>query len=264
MVTEDDPAKQYLDLLYCYLYAQGQGGDLRIYDHSNPVSPFQGFFTGAFEDVPGLKYIDARDLKSKMLHEKPGTYMPFVRTLSVDTLREAADTFFRLKPAKLLEVEAAHRNLGVVTFSKEAPQLAIPSGSVPTVFDCGVYIKGGAKAVAPYLAMIKALQIKMRADWMNIFVLVEDEAVYKELAAGADSSWTYYTVIPRPVPISRSPRLATRSRLENYTQFLAEIATLQNTPNLICPLQSAIGKFVYLTCLAPENFKAVDGGRFEA
>lgn len=263
MITEDDPATQYLDLLYCYLYAQSQKGELRVYDHSNPVSPQLGFFTAAFEDLPGLRYIESRDLRSKMLYQKEGTYMPYIRTLSVDTLREAAEKFFRLKPVKLEEVTEAYKRLSVLSFSKGVTTPSIPE-EVPAAYDCAMYIQGGPKAVAPYIGSIKALQQKMNAATMNIFVLMENESVLKELAAQCDPSWTFYTVPVHPDPISRSQKVATRVRLENYTQFLAEITMLQLTPNLILPLSTPIGKFVYLTCLEPENVKGVDGSAFIA
>lgn len=275
MVTEDDPATQYLDLLYCYLYAQHQGGELRVYDHSNPAAPFEGFFTGAFKDLPGLRYIDTRDLSSKMLHQKPGTYTPYVRTLGVERLREAAEHFFQLKPAKLAEVEAAVAGQTVLTFSKERATPQIPMGAVPVVYDCAAVIMSGSgigtggsgnavKSVATFVGAIRALQGKMRAAYMNVFVLADDEAVFKELARLGDGSWTFYTVPVRAAPVTRSQKALTRVRLENYTQFLAEIATVQNTPNILCGLGSAVGKFIYLTCLEPANFRAIDGVKFEA
>jgi hypothetical protein len=266
MVTEDDPATQYLDLLYCYLYAQQQGGELRVYDHSNPAAPFEGFFTGAFKDLPGLRYIDTRDLSSKMLHQKPGTYMPYARGLGVERLRAAAEEFFQLKPAKLAEVEAAVAGQTVLTFSKERATPQFPVGAVPAVYDCAAVISGtgAVKSVATFVGAIRALQGKMRAAYMNVFVLADDEAVFKELARLGDGSWTFYTVPVRAAPVTRSQKALTRVRLENYTQFLAEIATVQNTPNILCPLGSAVGKFIYLTCLEPANFRAVDGAKFEA
>jgi hypothetical protein len=267
MVTEDDPATQYLDLLYCYLYAQGQGGELRVYDQSNPAAPFEGFFTSAFKDLPGLRYIDTRDLRSKMLHQKPGTYMPYIRGLGVERLREGAEQFFQLKTSKLAEVEAAVAGLTVLTFSKEGKGLPqIPVGATPAVYDCAAVIvgAGAVKSVATFVGAIRTLQGKMRAAYMNVFVLADDEAVFKELARLGDGSWTFYTVPLREAPVTRSQKALTRVRLENYTQFLAEIATVQNTPNILCPLGSAVGKFIYLTCMEPANFRAVDGAKFDA
>lgn len=265
--TDDNPADQFLDIFYCYLYARKQGRKLTVYDQSNPKMPLEGFFSSCFETIPGLEFIDVREPNSTSIAKTEKVVLPYINSLKVEELKKEADSFFQLKKGRVMEVLQLCARLPIKKTTKTGAT-AVSAPYQPDLYNVGLYIplteKGGVPALAGYFQALHALQRKHKLESLHIFYMAENEAILAELKKGMHESWTIYSASQPVIPISSSARVRMRSRMEEYMQFVAEISMLQTLAFAVYPLSSAVGKFLHLTSGEDTVAQTVDGSTFSA
>lgn len=270
LTSEDEPAAVMLDLLYCHMYASGQGAPLYVYDQTNPVSPSVGLYATTFQDVSGVSYVDTRRNGPVVLNSRPNLLIPYISALNPAAMRSVAESFFNLKGEAMKQVTEAMRTTPLLSVTKNGPLRS--SATAPAYYDAGIYVRSGpvtggrstAPPVLPYLAALREHAKKAGLTTMNIFVMTNSEEVLTELKRGGEAGWTFYAFRALSPPMGASARTAARFKQDSFVQMLAELAMVQNCPHIVVPLASALGRFVYLTAAEGSTVRGIDQRVFSA
>jgi Asp-tRNA(Asn)/Glu-tRNA(Gln) amidotransferase C subunit len=267
--TEEPFARQSLSLLYSFLFAQENEGELCVSDTSSSLGANFPFLRSAFQDVSGLSYVDMRPSRSTSLNGKIPNVAGFLNRIQSADIRTRARTFFSLTDTAARRVDAFLKTQMVAQQKQGAPRRQ----DMPlTGFDVAVAIPSQQSfpmplsrqgVVSQYTQAIRSVQTSLKASKMDIFVYSEDLGVVDDLVRQGDATWTFYSFPPSAS--QQTPTfLNARLRQDSYYQTLSEIALLQNVKNLITSVTAPLGQLLYLTGDAPDSglFRSVDGAKF--
>ena len=265
---DGNPGVEFLNILFAHLYAKKQGGILNILDQSDPIRPLDGFYTTCFEDLSGIRFVDSRVARAQNLNPLEKAVLPAMAAYSVNELRAAADVLFRLRQGRVSQILQTVARMPLRALrSGDAGVVGRPAQVQPEKFNVGVYLpEGGRGGSTAVLAALRDIQAKQRLPELNIFIVGAagglTDTVLGELKRGLAASWTLYTPLARMPNESSSARTRRRDQLDGWSAQLAELSVLQNLPNLVLPLSSGVGKFLYLTAADGTAIRGTDGGTF--
>lgn len=267
--TEEDPVLQFLELLYFFMYARAQGGVLHVYDMNNGVSSRFGLFRSFFKELPGLVYTDMRPPNSTALNGKFANVMAFLNTQKLEGLRQAADTLFSLRDEAMTEVQRLMNTVPLLKGMGGGTSMA-PTKDKPLVYTTGVYIQRpqrGQPSLSSTVSLLRAAEARQKRAGalgdagFSVFIVADDQTTLQDFQRLADKSWALYSYAPKQIPAGSSTALQ-RMRRENLFQFITELGVLQGCPALLAPLDTSVGRFLYLTTGVPEGFQAADSANF--
>lgn len=267
--TEEDPVLQFLELLYFYMYSRAQGGVLHIYDMNNAISSRFGLFRSFFKECEGLVYTDMRPPNSTALNGKFANVMAFLNTQKLEQIRAAADVLFTLRDEAMTEVQRLMNNLPLLKGVGGGTSMA-PTKDKPLVYATGIYLQRpqrGQPSLSNTVSLLRSAEARRKRAFpqgngdFSIFVVADDQTTLQDFQRLADKSWTLYSYTPKQIPAGSSSALQ-RMRRENLFQFITELGVLQGCPALLAPLESSVGRFLFLTTGVPEGFQAADSASF--
>lgn len=244
---EGDIPLQFTNYLYAYMYARNQGRPLTVYDSSNSISANYSLLKSTFQDVDGVTFVDSVIPSATALGPKQqGRLIPFLTGLSVDQLRAASSHLFQwntpMKAEIFTAMEAAKLPSQIDACIHLRPLAASTARGVPQV------------NMATYLSAVRQTLKGTTNKAPALFVIAESPAYLEEFRKGADPSWKIYSLASRSFDINRP---TTRSRVQQYVQFLAEINVALNSTVILSTLSSPVGRFLFLMSTT-EQFKSLD------
>lgn len=248
-LEEGEFCSQFIQYLYSKLYADSLGRPLITYDRSNPISAnfplIQGTFqtSGTFSDgmVPNVTMIGQRDM---------GKIFPYVNGLSRDELRLKAAELLQWNSATLLAINAVKAQ-----------------NKVPDTCDVGVHIRAPESRervpVSAYIAAITEVYSRLKKDTINVFVASENQLVLQDFLSKVPSKWRIHVIQSSNPSVSGFSHVSfqgqpQRIRQAIYNEFLASLACLQMSENLITTLSSDVGRFLFLTNEVMTHFRSMD------
>jgi hypothetical protein len=237
---------QFNQYLYAVLYAENEGIPLTVNDTANAVSIRFPIIRETFVKPSGIAFTDSQILLATSLKKRIPQMKEFLKDIRPESFRFIARELFQWNPSLLEKVE----NI-------------LSTSSVPSTYDIGVHIDSDSEMKAvpinKYIDEIKSYQTKEKKNKLQIVVMTDSPQKLLEFKVKKDPSWTIYSLGVPPFDFNT---INSRTRINAYLNFIAELVLIQRAEHIVCSLLSNVGRFLYLTAEDSTSIASVDIPKF--
>ena len=222
---------------------------LYVNDTSNAVSLRYPLIKNTFAGVTGVEFTDTTIPTAKSLTKLQGDLRVFLSKVEKKQFRKVAREILIWNPTLLQSI----------------------SSKLTANVDVGVHIRAGDKIMTResndipldiYVRAVKKYQETSKKATLNVLVMTDSSQRLEEFKKKKDPSWTIVNIAyPRSINghNQRDFNAATRQqRMNDYLDFMAELALMQKVPHIICTFTSHVGRFLYLTADDTTSIVSVD------
>ena len=236
---------QFNEFVYSYLYALSEKKGLIVNDMRNAISTTYPLIKNTFATPSDITFTDTYVNTSTPMNRRAVQLRSFLNMINTKVLRTEARKVLQWAPELVARLEniIQTNNISVATLN------------------VGVHMRSGDKissrttqniSVDQYMQAVKKYQVDSKLNKLNVFVMSDSQNRLSELQKKKDPSWTIYT-IANPFLAAEGYVQASfnaapaRTRMESYTQFMAELYVMQRIPQIFSTFTSNVGRFLYLT-----------------
>ena len=253
--TDAGFCSNFNQFLYAYAFSLSEARPLEVYDLSSPVSITYPLIKNTFEEIEGVTYKDSMSITSSSMRRLMPRIMSNAMNLPMASLRGIAQRIFQWNSSLIKSLE------GILV-----------SANLPKKFDLGIHIRVGDRIVTrdrksvtveEYIRAAKKVQVNLKKENMNIFLMSDSVNAIAEFKKKADSSWKIYTLpqnLPNPEGHIQAQfnKAAPRARMSAYQSFIAELIVMQSVQDIICTFSSNVGRFLFYTVEFPDRIISLD------
>ena len=242
--TDRGFCSEFNQYLYAVLYAENEGIPLIINDTVNAVSIRFPIIRETFVKPSGIAFTDSQILSATSLKKRIPQMKEFLKEIKPENFRFVARDLFQWNPSFLEKVE----NI-------------LSTSSLPSTYDIGVHIDSEMKTIPinKYIDEIKSYQAKQKKNKLQIVVMTDSPEKLLEFKVKKDPSWTIYSLGVPPFDFNT---INSRTRINAYLNFIAELVLIQRAEHIVCSLLSNVGRFLYLTAEDSTSVASVDIPKF--
>jgi hypothetical protein len=238
----------FLQYLYAYMYSRAEGRTLYVYDMMNSLGIAQSLIKNSFVDTDGVTFVDSMIPSVSSISRILPRVLASANSLPVETLRSVAQQIFCW-------------NHSIYTPLKEV----IAAARLPESFNLGIYIhydRVGARGfpIEEYVSAAKKILVDTTIIFPTIFVMSDSPTAIEQFKKKGNASWKIFSL--EQIPPRTDGRNPLRERLAAYHKNMTDLLIMQSIPDIICRMDTDIGKFIYLTVEHANRVVSLDDTRF--
>jgi hypothetical protein len=235
---------QFNEFVYAYLYALSEKKGFVVNDMRNAISTTYPLIKNTFATPSDIIFTDSYMNTATPMNRRAIQLRSFLNIINTKVLRTEARKVLQWAPElverleniiKTNNISVATLNVGVHMRSRNNSSREMQNISVDQ-----------------YIQAVKKYQTDSKLNKLNVFVMSDSQNRLSELQKKKDPSLTIYT-IANPFLAAEGHVQASfnaapaRTRMESYTQFMAELYVMQHIPQIFSTFTSNVGRFLYLT-----------------
>lgn len=235
---------QFNEFVYSYLYALSEKKGFVVNDMRNAISTTYPLIKNTFATSSDITFTDSYMNTATPMNRRAIQLRSFLNIINTKVLRTEARKILQWAPELVGRLENIIRTNNISVAS----------------LNVGVHMRSGNNSsrttqnisVDQYIQAVKKYQTDSKLNKLNVFVMSDSQNRLGELQKKKDPSWTIYT-IANPFLAAEGYVQASfnaapaRTRMESYTQFMAELYVIQRIPQIFSTFTSNVGRFLYLT-----------------
>lgn len=234
--TDKTVATNFTHFFFAFAFAQKNGDRLHVLDRpENAPSSTFSLFADVFKNHPSVLYLTEAPASANNLgNDVSGTFLTLSKMSFIQIRRMAKDLF---------QWSSATTGIIQTILSRRVEKGRLNA-------DIGIYL---TKTTTPEEALEGLLFWKKQIgkEKPAVFVMSEDNKSVRDLARKPElAGWPLYS-------FSATAAAAHGDGESTFYRYLTELSVLQKTPYLVLPLNTDVGKFLYLTHAA-EAIKPTD------